>query len=116
MKTPAPNPSASSQKQLDSFLARFTPELATLGRRAIAKMHKRLPNAIELLYDNYNALVIGFGPTERPSEAIFSIVLYPRRAGLAFLQGAKLPDPRKRLRGSGTVARNVILDDVSMFG
>jgi hypothetical protein len=106
---------ASPQKQLDSFLARFTPELATLGRRAIVKMRKRLPNAIEFVYDNYNALVIGYGPNERPSDAIFSIVLYPRRAGVAFLQGAKLPDPRKRLEGSGTVARHVILDDIGVL-
>jgi hypothetical protein len=68
-----------------------------------------------LVYDNYNALVIGFGPNERPSDAIFSIAFHPRRAGLFFLQGARLADPHKRFSGNGTMARHVIPDDVSVL-
>ena len=86
-----------------------------LARAALRKMRKRLPNAIEFVYDNYNALVFGFGPNERPSDAIFSIALYPDHAALCFLQGAKLPDPHKRLRGSGNIVRNVRVDDVSIL-
>jgi hypothetical protein len=55
--------------------------------------------------------VIGFSPTERPSEAIFSLVLPPGHVTLCFLQGAGLPDPGKRLRGSGNVVRNIRLCD-----
>ena len=72
-------------------------------------MRKLVPGAVEMVYDNYNWLVIGFSPTERPSEAIFSIVLPPRRVTLCFLQGASLPDPAKRLQGSGNVVRNIRL-------
>ena len=51
---------------------------APLHRRAVrAKLRKRLKGALEFVYDNYYSLVIGFGPSERPSEAIFSIVLLP---------------------------------------
>ncbi|MGA8013113.1 MAG: hypothetical protein WB949_11865 [Candidatus Acidiferrales bacterium] len=115
MKAPQPKSAGSPKRQLDSFLARFTPEIAMLARRALAKMRKRLPNAIELVYDNYNALVIGFGPNERPSDAIFSIAIFPRKVGLCFLQGAKLPDPDKRLKGSGNVVRSVTLNDLSIL-
>lgn len=86
--------------------------METLARAALVKMRKRLPNAIEFVYDNYNALVFGFGPNERPSDAIFSIAVFPDHAALCFLQGAKLADPHKRLRGSGNVARNVRVDNV----
>lgn len=89
--------------------------MAKLARRALVKMRKRLPNAIEMVYDNYNALVVGFAPNERPSDAIFSIAVFPRKIALCFLQGAKLPDPHKRLRGSGNVVRNVTLVDLSVF-
>jgi hypothetical protein len=34
--------------------------------------------AIELVYDNYNALVIGYGPTERASDALIFLAVYPR--------------------------------------
>lgn len=98
-----------AQSQLDSFLAKYDPEVAAFARRALAKMRKLVPGAVEMVYDNYNWLVIGFGPTERPSEAIFSIVLPAGRVTLCFLQGASLPDPANRLEGSGNVVRNIKL-------
>jgi len=104
MKTQSP------AKQLDRFLARYTPEIAAEARAALAKMRERLPGGVEMVYDNYNALVIGFGPTERPSEAIFSVVVYPRWVTLCFLQGAKVPDPQKRLQGNGKQVRHIRLE------
>jgi hypothetical protein len=98
-------------EQLESFISRFTPEVAACARRALARMRKRLPGAVELVYDNYNALVIGFGPSERASEAIFSIALYPRWVNLFFLDGATLPDPKGLLRGGGKFVRSIVLRD-----
>jgi hypothetical protein len=100
---------ADAEQQLDSFLAKYDPEIETFARRALAKMRKLVPGAIEMVYDNYNWLVIGFSPTEQPSEAIFSLVLPPGRVTLCFLQGAGLPDPAKRLQGSGKVVRSIRL-------
>jgi hypothetical protein len=107
-RTSAASESAAAT-QLDSFLAKYDPEIAAFARRALAKMRKLVPGAIEMVYDNYNALVIGFCPTERPSEAIFSVVLYPRYVSLCFLRGAGLPDPAKRLGGSGKLVRFIRL-------
>ena len=98
------------KKQLDSFLTKYNPEVSSLARRALAKMRKRLPGSLEMVYDNYNALVIGFVPNERPSDAIFSIVLYPQHVTLCFLQGAGIPDPRDLLQGNGNVVRHVRLE------
>jgi hypothetical protein len=102
---------ADAERQLDFFLAKYDPEVEAFARRALAKMRKLVPGAIEMVYDNYNWLVIGFGPSERPSEAIFSIVMPAGRVTLCFLQGAGLPDPTKRLQGSGNVVRNIRLYD-----
>jgi len=100
----------SAAQQLAGFIARYSPEIAALARTARAKMRKRLPRAVELVYDNYNALVIGFGPSERPSEAVVSVVVYPRWVSICFLQGAHLPDPEGVLTGSGTQVRSLRLD------
>jgi hypothetical protein len=97
------------QAQLEEFLAKYTSEIAGLAGAALVKMRERFPGAIEMVYDNYNALVIGFGPTERPSEAIFSIALYPRWVSLFFLQAKNLRDPAKLLKGSGNTARHIVL-------
>lgn len=98
-----------SEKQLATFLARYSREVTDVAVAARAKMQARLPRAFELVYDNYNALVIGYGTTERASDAIFSLALYPRYVTLFFLHGVKLKDPRKILKGSGKVVRHVRL-------
>ena len=100
----------SPKKQLDAFIAKFSPEVAAATKKALAAMRKRLPGALELVYDNYNALAIGFGPTERTSEVIFSIAVYPRWVSLFFYYGAKLKDPKKILKGSGTQVRHIVID------
>lgn len=110
MKLASTSPPA---QQLAGFLAKFTPEVRSLAKSALSVMRKRLPGAIEFVYDNYYALVIGFGPSERPSEAIFSIVLYPRHVSLCFLFGAELTDPEGLLQGNGNQVRHIRLDDGS---
>jgi hypothetical protein len=102
--------SKASEEQLAAFIAKYTPEIGALAREALAKMRARLPGAIELVYDNYNALAIGFSPTERASDVIFSITLYPRWVSLFFLRGADLPDPQKLLKGSGKQVRHIVLE------
>lgn len=98
--------------QLDGFIEKFAPEIAALAKAALTKMRKRFPNANQLVYDNYNALAIGFGPTERASDAIFSIAVYPRRINLCLLQGgrSRLKDATKLLRGSGSTNRFIPLE------
>jgi hypothetical protein len=86
-----------------------------MARKAIAKMRKLTPGSLELVYDNYNALAIGFSPTERAGDGIFSIALFPPHVSLFFLQGAELPDPTRRLRGRGNVVRHIVLEDMAIF-
>jgi hypothetical protein len=101
------------EEQLTGFIARYTPEIGDTARAALAKMRARLPGAIELVYDNYNALAIGFSPTERASDVIFSIALYPRWVSLFFFRGADLPDPQKLLKGGGKQVRHIVLESAA---
>jgi hypothetical protein len=103
---PAPEP----ELRLDEFIAKFAPEMSKLIRSARAKMRGILPQALELVYDNYNFFVIGYGPNEKAGDAIFSLAAQAKGLSLCFLQGAKLPDPHQLLRGSGNVVRNIRLE------
>lgn len=105
--------SQSAVVQLAGFVAKFTPEIAAQAHEVLEKMRQRLPGALELVYDNYNALAIGFGPTERVSDIIFSIALYPRWISLFFFHATGLPDPDGLLQGKGNQARHVVLDDAA---
>jgi hypothetical protein len=102
-----------AQSQLDGFLAKFVPEVDSLAHALVARMRARLPGAAIIVYDNYNALAIGFGPTEKPSHAVLSLAVFPRWVTLCFLQGAGLPDPAGILRGDGSRVRHVRLYDAT---
>jgi hypothetical protein len=102
-------------RQWAAFLSKYDPKIAALAKAAVARMRRYVPGAVEIVYDNYNALVVGFGPSERASEAVMSIALYPRWVTLFFLKGARLADPAGLLKGAGTRVRHIVLSDVSVL-
>jgi hypothetical protein len=106
-------PTREPERQLAKFIAKFSPETGKLIRAARAKMRAFMPQALELVYDNYNFFVIGYGPTEKAGDAIFSLAAQAKGLSLCFLQGAKLPDPHKLLRGSGHVVRSIRLESAA---
>lgn len=97
------------EAQLAAFLAKYLPDIAAQAVQVRKKLQRLLPGAVELVYDNYNALVVGFSPTPKPSEAILSIALYPKWVTLFFLKGARLADPAGLLEGSGSTVRGIRL-------
>jgi hypothetical protein len=102
----APSP----EKQLSGFLGKYSPEVAKEFRAARKVMKTRLPGAVELVYDNWNWLVIGYSPNGRPLSSVFSLVGAPRWITLCFLlNGPRLKDPRKLLRGGGKRVRSIQL-------
>lgn len=114
--TPAdPGDSAATAAQVEVFIDRFTSEIADRVRAARTVLRSRLPGATELVYDNYNALAIGYGPGEKTSEAVFSLAIYPRNILLYFLPGVGLPDPEGLLQGEGKVGRYVCLKNVALL-
>lgn len=102
-----------AEGQLSAFIDPYTPEVAADARHALAVMTARLPTATRLLYDNYNALVVGFGTSEKVGDIILSVALYPRYVTLFFLNGVGLQDPEGLLEGGGSQVRGVRLDPIS---
>jgi hypothetical protein len=100
----------SPARQLAGFIAKYDPAVATLARAARAALRKRLPTAIELVYDNYQFLAIGYAATERASDCLVSLAVSPKGVALSFYYGASLPDPERILLGSGNQNRFVRLD------
>lgn len=100
-------PIVSPARQLDGFIARFSPAMAKLTRAVLKKLRERLPGAVELVYDKANALVIGFGPDERASHIVHSMATYSIWINLYFFEGDTLPDPQGVLQGTGTMVRYI---------
>ena len=108
-----------AETQLQDFFAKYGPKVAKLGKALRAKLRARLPGLFEIvyMYENQNALVISYSPTEHGYEGLCSLALYPDRVILHFAQGALLSksDPNNLLQGRGKTVRHVELNTVADF-
>ena len=105
--------SASPAQQLAAFIAKFDPAIGRLVRAARSALRKRLPSAIEQVYDNYNFLAIGYCTTERTSDCVVSLAVSAKGVSLSFYYGAGLADPDKILLGSGHQNRYIRLESAA---
>ena len=71
-----------AEQQLDGFIKKFDADNQTLIVKLRKALRKRFPTANELVYDNYNFFVIGYSPTERPSDTIVSMAAAANGVGL----------------------------------
>ncbi len=104
-----------AEKQLKTFIDKFEPKHQILIGEVRKALRKRLPTAHELVYDNYNFFVIGYAPTERPTDSILSIAAGANGVGLCFIRGASLPDPHKLLLGSGKQTRFIRIESAKVL-
>jgi hypothetical protein len=109
------NAATETEAQIDAFIAKFDPKVASLIRQCRAELREMLPTAIELVYDNYNFFVIGYCTTPRASDCIVSIAAAANGVGLSFYQGATLEDPDRLLQGEGKQNRFVRLPEVGVL-
>jgi len=63
--TAAKPSSAPVEAQIAAFLAKYDPAVAKEAKAARRALRKAMPTAHELVYDNYNALAIGYAPDDR---------------------------------------------------
>jgi hypothetical protein len=104
-----------AEDRLAGFVEKFDRQHQTLIRAVRRALRRRFPTAYELAYDNYNFFVIGYSPSERPSDAIVSIAAGANGVGLCFIHGAKLPDPKKVLLGSGSQTRFIRIPSLEVL-
>lgn len=102
-----------AEAQIESFIDKYSDGIAAEIRAARAEMRRRLPGAVELVYDNYNALAIGYGGSESLEDVVFSIACFPRWVRLFFFRGAELDDPEGLLEGEGSQVRSIKLDSLA---
>lgn len=112
-KRAAPQPDA--EAQLETLLHRFDSSIQKLVGEARAKLRKRLPAALEMVYANSNTVAIGFASSERRGDIIVSLATYARGVNLYFLYGVALEDPHRLLQGSGNQGRFIRLESAAMI-
>ena len=98
-----------TERRIDGFIDKYTPAIAEQLRDARRRLRAHFPRGVEMVFDNYNALVFGIGPTDRTRESFISIAGYPKWVTLFFLNGADLDDPQGLLEGDGKQVRGIRL-------
>lgn len=70
------------------------------------------PESNELIYDNYNALAIGFSLSDKAGDTFCSIAVYANYVNFGFNRGSEISDPEQLLLGDGSLYRRIKVDDL----
>jgi hypothetical protein len=105
----------SAEAEVRRLITKFAPAHQGLAATTRRWLRKRLPTAHEVVYEYRDCFVISFSPSERGYEGVFAVRGSATGVRLYFNSGKGLPDPEKLLRGAGTRARYIDLEEASTF-
>lgn len=102
---------------LVKFLKTFDKEIIDLVTWLREFAWNLCPKANELIYDNYNALSLGWSVTDKVGHNICSIAIYRANQNIhfGFYWGSELSDPNKILLGEGAQYRYILVTDKKKF-
>jgi hypothetical protein len=104
-------------KDLAKFLTPFGKDIADLVLWLREFVWDLYPQTNELIYDNYNALAMGWSPTDRVGHTFCSVAVgrTSKNVHFGFYWGSELTDPDKILLGQGNQYRYILVTDKNTF-
>jgi hypothetical protein len=93
--------------RLVEFLSAYDASVSKLALKLRALVLEEAPEAVEAIYDAYNAVALGFSFTGKFKDSFIHIATYTKHVNLGFNRGATLPDPHKVLLGTGNQIRHI---------
>jgi hypothetical protein len=108
-----PGKGSTAEADLRGFIATHAPEHARLIAEVRRSLRRRLPTAHELVYEYRDFIVISFSPNERGYDGALAIRANNEGVRLCLSGAAELPDPERRLQGSGKQVRWVALENTA---
>lgn len=104
-------------KDLIIFLKPFPKEVREMAIWLREFVWDSYPDTNELIYDNYNALAIGWSPTDRVGHTFCSIALgrTSHNIHFGFYWGSEIADPKKLLLGKGHQYRYILVRNKADF-
>jgi hypothetical protein len=104
-------------KDLLKFLKPFPNEIQERALWLREFVWDLYPDSNELIYDNYNALAVGWSPTDRVGHTFCSIAVgrSSHNVHFGFYWGSQISDPRKILLGEGNQYRYILVKNKDDF-
>ena len=104
-------------KELLKFLKPFDKEINEIVFWLREFIWDHYPDSNELIYDNYNALAVGWSPTDRVGHTFCSIAVgrTSKNIHFGFYWGSEISDPEKKLIGQGNQYRYILVKSIPEF-
>jgi hypothetical protein len=103
----------SAEAELRTLIDKFAPAHLRLIGAMRRWLRKRLPTAIEVVYEYRDWFVISYSPNEHGYEGVLGIRASADGVKLFFNRRKELPDPAKLLQGSGGQVRSIDVEGAS---
>jgi hypothetical protein len=103
-------------KDLAEFLEPFDDHIVEIAFWLRDFIWGLFPECNEMIYDNYNAVAVGWAPTLTLFDIFCSIAVYNNKnVHFGFYWGSKLADPQKLLIGKGKQYRYIRVETKDHF-
>jgi len=104
-----PNP------QLKQFLSPYSSYIQNLTLELRNYITDLIPDANELIWDNYNAVAIAYSKSEILKDAFCHIAVYSKHVNFGFNRGTELSKQPIPLNGNGKLIRHLKVTDINTF-
>jgi hypothetical protein len=101
--------------ELKKFLAFYPANVQSLFLWLREFIWNAFPESNELIYDNYNALAVGWSVTDKLGHTFCSIAAFSEFVHFGFYWGSQIADPERKLLGKGKQYRYIVIRDKNEF-
>lgn len=104
-----PNP------QLIIFIEPYDEHIQRLALELRNFITDLVPEANELIWDNYNAVALAYSKSKKLKDAFCHIAIYSKHVNFGFNRGAELSKTEVKLNGKGKLIRHISVKDFDSF-
>ena len=101
--------------QLKEFIKPYDTAIQKLALELRGFITDLVPQANELIWDNYNAVAIAYSKSKKLKDAFCHIALYSGHVNFGFNRGAELTKTNVELQGKGKLIRHITVKDFMAF-
>lgn len=104
-----------SNPQLEKFIKPYSKHIQCLTVELRNFITDLVPQANELIWDNYNAVALAYSKSKKLKDAFCHISVYSEHVNFGFNRGAELTDQTIQLSGKGRLIRHISVKDLQSF-
>lgn len=104
-----------ANSQLKDFLSPYSDDIQSLTWNIRDVITELVPEANELIWDNYNAVALAYSKSEKLKDAFCHIAVYAKHVNFGFNRGAELTSNTLQLNGKGKLIRHITVKNWATF-